>query len=68
MTPYNLMKQAALIPIKKIQAADPQLLITLKLRYNSLVDKINSNGIPEGEKEALLSQLDQLNQKISWSM
>ena len=62
------MKQATLIPIKKIQAADPQLLITLKLRYNTLVDKINSNGITESEKEALLSQLSQLDQKIILGM
>jgi hypothetical protein len=59
------MKQPALMPIKKIIATEPQALINLKLRYNALVDKINSEEMPEGEKEQLLQQINLLNSRIN---
>lgn len=58
------MKQAASIPPKKILPTDRQWLINLKLRYNSLADKINSANASETEREQLLAQLTTFKMQI----
>jgi hypothetical protein len=61
-----IMRQAASIPLKKILATEPQGLINLKLRYNTLVDKINENGMSDDEKEQIIAQLKLLSIQISY--
>ncbi|QHT67018.1 hypothetical protein GXP67_10345 [Rhodocytophaga rosea] len=58
------MKQTASIPPKKILPTDRQLLINLKLRYNSIADKINSAQPSETERERLLDQLTLFKRQI----
>lgn len=59
------MKQAAIIPLKKILASDQQALINFKLRYNVLVDKINNSELSDAEKQLLFEQLEQIDFQIS---
>lgn len=59
------MKQATIIPLKKILASDQQALINFKLRYNALVDKINTSQLSQDEKQLLFEQLEQIDLQLS---
>ncbi|QHT65611.1 hypothetical protein GXP67_02495 [Rhodocytophaga rosea] len=59
------MRQAASFPLKKILASDQQSLINFKLRYNALVDKINTSQLSDVEKQLLFEQLEQIDFQIA---
>lgn len=59
------MKEPANLPIKRIEAKDPQTLINLKLRYNALAEKINHIEKIDNELEELFTKAKQLNTQIN---
>lgn len=55
-----------LITLKKIVAGEPQTLINIKLRYNSLASKFNEqkDKLSSKDKKQLLVSLDKLHKDL----